>query len=137
MILAVCIDDRNGMLFNGRRQSQDRVLREDLVREAGGGPLWMNAYSARQFDPPPEGLRTAEDFLEQAGPGEVCFLETEDPAAWADRAEGLIVYRWNRKYPADCHFPLDLEARGWRLEETAEFAGSSHEKITEEVYVRL
>ena len=67
MILAVCIDDRNGMLFNGRRQSQDRVLREDLVREAGGGPLWMNAYSARQFDPPPEGLRTAEDFLEQAG----------------------------------------------------------------------
>ena len=52
MILAVCIDDRNGMLFNGRRQSQDRVLREDLVREAGGGPLWMSAYSARQFDPP-------------------------------------------------------------------------------------
>ena len=29
------------------------------------------------------------------------------------------MYRWNRKYPADCHFPLDLEARGWRLEEAA------------------
>ena len=134
MILAVCIDDRNGMLFNGRRQSQDRVLREDLVREAGGGPLWMNAYSARQCDPPPEGLRVAEDFLEQAGPGEVCFLETEDPAAWADQAEGLIVYRWNRKYPAGLYCTIGLSA--WKLERREEFAGSSHEKITKEVYKR-
>lgn len=134
MILAFCTDDRGGMLFNGRRQSQDRLLREDLVREAGEGPLWMNAYSARQFAPAPEILRTAEDFLEQAGPGEVCFLETEDPAAWADRAEGLIVYRWNRKYPAELYCTVRLNH--WTLERRAEFAGSSHEKITKEVYKR-
>ena len=93
MILAVCIDDRNGMLFNGRRQSQDRVLREDLVREAGGGPLWMNAYSARQFDPPPEGLRTAEDFLEQAGPArrEEAVVET------AGTAQRLAAAKKNRR----------------------------------------
>ena len=36
------------MLFNRRRQSQDRLLREDLLREAGGGPLWKNGYSAKQ-----------------------------------------------------------------------------------------
>ena len=35
MIAVVCIDDKGGMLFNRRRQSQDRLLREDLLREAG------------------------------------------------------------------------------------------------------
>jgi len=45
--------------------------------------------------------------------------------------EGLILYRWNRTYPADLYFTLSLE--GWTLERREEFAGSSHEKITKEV----
>ena len=134
MIAAVCIDDNSGMLFNHRRQSQDRILREDLLREAAGGPLWVNAYSAKQFKEPPDGLRVSPDFLAEAGPGELCFVEDQDLSPWAERLEKLIVYRWNRTYPADTWFSLPLE--GWRLERTAEFAGSSHEKITKEVYVR-
>ena len=133
MILAVCIDDRNGMLFNGRRQSQDRVLREDLVREAGGGPLWMNAYSAGQFakeDP----VTADEDFLEKAGPGDACFAEGPAAAEALDRAEKLVLYRWNRKYPAGLYCTIGLSA--WKLERREEFAGSSHEKITKEVYKR-
>ena len=47
MIIAVCIDDKGGMLFNHRRQSQDRLLREDLLKEAAGRPLWMSGYSAK------------------------------------------------------------------------------------------
>ena len=133
MILIVCVDDAGGLGFNRRRQSQDRALRARMLEK--WGRLWMNAYSAGQFakeDP----VTADEDFLEKAGPGDACFAEGPAAAEALDRAEKLVLYRWNRKYPADCHFPLDLEARGWRLEETAEFAGSSHEKITEEVYVR-
>ena len=133
MILIVCVDDAGGLGFNRRRQSQDRALRARMLRK--WGRLWMNAYSAGQFakeDP----VTADEDFLEKSGPGDACFAEGPAAAEALDRAEKLVLYRWNRKYPADCHFPLDLEARGWRLEETAEFAGSSHEKITEEVYVR-
>ena len=107
---------------------------EDLLREAAGGPLWMNAYSAKQFRETPDGLRVSPDFLAEAGPGELCFVEDQDLSPWAERLEKLIVYRWNRTYPADTWFTLPLE--GWRLERTAEFAGSSHEKITKEVYVR-
>jgi len=135
MILAICMDDRNGMLFNKRRQSQDRAVREDLAREAGGGPLWVNAYSRKQFGADAPGcLREAEDFLEQAGPGELCFVEDRDPAPWAERAEGLIVYRWNRKYPADVACTVPLER--WTLARQEEFPGSSHETITKEVYRR-
>ena len=36
MILIVCVDDHNGMMFNHRRQSQDRVLRADILELTDG-----------------------------------------------------------------------------------------------------
>lgn len=49
MIVMVCVDDKNGMMFNKRRQSQDRVLRQHMLELAGDKKLWMNAYSRKQF----------------------------------------------------------------------------------------
>ena len=133
MIAIVCIDGSGGMLFHRRRQSQDRLLRADLLREAEGKTLWMNAYSAKQFrDALPETVRTAEDFLDRAENGELCFVENLDLTPYAGKLEGLIVYRWNRQYPADLFFTVPLE--DWTLDRQEEFAGSSHEKITKEVY---
>ena len=106
MILTACIDDRGGMLFHRRRQSQDRLLRQDLLMEASGRPLWLNAYSLKQFSSPPENLRCAEDFPGRAGSGELCFFEDTDPAPWLDKAESILLYHWNRRYPADLYFPL-------------------------------
>ena len=134
MILIACVDDRGGMRFNRRRQSQDRRLRQDLLSEAAGGPLWMSPYSLEQFSDPPENLRCAEEFFHRAGEGELCFFEDVDPAPWLERAEGVILYHWNRRYPADLYFPLPLA--GWTLVRREEFPGSSHERITKEVYTR-
>lgn len=49
MIVIACVDDRMGMLFNRRRQSQDAALRQRLLERAAGRPIWMSEYSARQF----------------------------------------------------------------------------------------
>ncbi len=35
MILIVCVDDNKGMMFNHRRQSQDRVLRRHILDMSG------------------------------------------------------------------------------------------------------
>ena len=51
-----------------------------------------------------------------------------------DRIEEVIVYKWNRRYPTDTYFDLDLAALGFRLASSEEFAGYSHEKITKETY---
>lgn len=134
MTLLVCVDDRGGMLFNHRRQSQDRAVREDLLREAAGAKLLMNAYSAGQFEPDAQIICT-ENCLACAGEGEYCFVENLDPCAYSHKIEKVIVYRWNRIYPADVSFPLSLKTAPWRLEAVTEFSGSSHEKITKEVYV--
>ena len=49
MILITCVDNNMGMLFNHRRQSQDRVLKERILKSASGKIIWMNHYSENQF----------------------------------------------------------------------------------------
>ncbi len=50
--------------------------------------------------------------------------------------EGLVLYRWNRRYPADVYLDIRPEPPGWRLVSREEFSGSSHPRITKEVYQR-
>lgn len=38
MIAIVCVDDKSGTMFNRRRQSQDRVLREAILEKVGEKP---------------------------------------------------------------------------------------------------
>lgn len=136
MVLIVCVDDENGMAFANRRQSQDRLLRERLLR-LSGGKLWLNAYSAKQFSQEESAHFTIdESFLAQAGTGDFCFAETTDPAPYEERMEKIILYRWNRRYPASLHFAVPLAAHGWKRISAEDFKGSSHETITEEVYVK-
>ena len=134
MILIVAVDDKNGMTFGGRRQSMDSRLRERIIKTVGENKLLMNAYSAKQFTENKK-ITVDEDFLAAAGKGEYCFLENSDITPFADRVERVILYRWNRVYPSGEKFPIHLFENRWRLTETSDFTGNSHDKITEEIYV--
>ena len=149
MKIIVCVDNQNGMMFNHRRQSQDRVLRKRILELTGGKKLWMNAYSQKQFlqvngnmskEQEQSGqlgqsgqIQADEAFLEKAGPGEPCFVEDRSVAPFAGRVERVVLYRWGRAYPADLYWDLSLE--GWTLARREEFPGFSHEIITKEVYI--
>ena len=136
MTLILCVDDRGGLSFNGRRQSQDRRVREDLLTMAAGGALWMDDYSRRQFtEPEAAAIQVDRDPAARAAEGDgLCLLELQDPEAALERADRLVLYRWGRHYPADRR--LDLPPAGWRLEGQTEFPGRSHDMITKEIYVK-
>lgn len=134
MILALCIDDCLGMAFNRRRQSRDSALCADLAAMAAESAIWMDPRSAPLFEGLGANIKTDSAFAEKAGAGEYCFMEFLSPAAYEGKIEKIILYRWNRRYPSDLKFDIDLSL--WRLESSSEFAGSSHEKITKEVYIR-
>jgi hypothetical protein len=128
MKLIVCLDDQNGMMFNKRRQSRDKILIENMMELCKGKKLYANEYSSKLFP---------ENTVEIMGnPAETedgyCFAE--DFIVSEDNVEEIIVYKWNRVYPADTYFNIDLE--NWNLTEIIDFEGSSHEKITRERYVR-
>ena len=129
MDLIVCVDDKMGMAFNKRRQSRDRVLCEDILKLTAGESIGMAEKSAMLF------AEQGGNFITDASP-EDCryyFLEFTPPSALSVKPERIILYRWNRHYPADVRFDIDLQV--YDLMETVEFPGSSHELITREVYV--
>lgn len=133
MIAIVCIDENNGMMFNHRRQSKDRILIEHIVNLVGSGKLWMGAYSEELFKESHLGqIAVDADYLEKAGRGEFCFIEERDIGGYVDKIEKLIIFKWNRHYPADAFLTIDENV--WILEESEEFAGYSHDKITKEIY---
>ena len=103
------------------------------TERAAGRPVWMSEYSARQFaDCPANNIRVSDRCADRAGTGELWFVEDGRELIGARGAEELVLCRWNRSYPGDVTFPWPLT--GWTLTETADFPGTSHEKITEEVY---
>ena len=136
MKVIVVIDDKNGLLFNQRRQSQDRIIREKILSIIQGRKLWMNAYSHRQFkDEPVSGrIAEAEDCLDHAGEAEYCFTEGQKLQPYQEKISELILFKWNRRYPADTFLDLDLTDGKWKLTYTEDLIGSSHKKITMEVY---
>lgn len=127
MTLYICLDDRNGLKFNKRRQSRDAALLED-IRSQLSGNLLIESFSEKLIQEaeipyvlPPE---TAADYFAEDIPSDDILAQTER----------IVIYRWNRHYPADVHWKPDLAAMGFALQETSEFPGTSHEKITREVY---
>lgn len=134
MILVVCVDKDYGMGFNHRRQSSDRMVTQEILNISAGKKLWITPYSASLF---PENAELIADkyYLEKAGENDVCFAESVDITPWIHKVSKLILFHWNRKYPADIRFPSEAIAQ-WELTEEKEFSGYTHDKITMEVYSR-
>ena len=137
MKIITCVDDHMGMLFNQRRQSQDCVLRENLLELVGENRLRMNAYSAKQFDEAVnERLLISDNFLEEATQEDYCFVETIAIEDYEEQIQELILYHWNRSYPSDLKFNLTLD-ENWELIHTIEFKGNSHDLIRREPYQHI
>lgn len=120
-------------MFNNRRQSRDSAVIADIAAECGGR-IFCAGYSLPLFSGLGLEVRASQDFLSAAGEGGLCFVENLPFEEWKT-AEKIIAYRWNRLYPGDLRcVPLPGESRLFRLAGRTEFPGTSHEKITKEVY---
>ncbi len=129
MTLIVTLDEKNGMMFGNRRQAKDRALCERILSLTKGKNLLVSPYSAPLF-PEKEELLVLEDPSENAEADDFIFVE-DTPLPGAEK---YIVYRWNRRYPATRFFDKDLKKEGFTLIRKEDFAGFSHERITEEIW---
>lgn len=133
MILCVTVDNNMGMTFNNRRQSQDKLLRNYLIEMTRKSRLWINNYTAQQFEVPLEGhIQVDDNFLNKAKEGDFCFVENLKVSQYQNRIKKIILFKWNRVYPADTYFDIPLTKDSWELTSVIEFEGNSHKKITKE-----
>ena len=129
MTVYVCLDDRDGMLFNNRRQSRDARVLEDIRNSAD--LLTIDLFSEKLITEAEIPYVLAEETLAEDAH---FFLENRPASLVLPTASRLVIYRWNRHYPADVRFDGDLSE--FTLQSTEEFPGKSHETITKEVYVK-
>lgn len=135
MIAIVCLDDHNGMLFNKRRQSRDSMVINDIATMTKKGELFCNAYSAKLFAADAACTVRDEDLMTPWKEG-TYFYENVLPDSLKYFHE-ILCYRWNRKYPGDMFFHFDLAENGFQMMDRMEFEGSSHKKITKEIWRRV
>lgn len=131
MHLIVCVDDRYGMSFCGRRLSRDKAVSAHILHISAHNELWIHPSSKILF--PDLNVKTDPDFLSKAKEGSYCFVETTALPDKMENLESVILYHWNRAYPATVKFPQEL-LKDMHLAHTEEFPGNSHDKITMERY---
>ena len=134
MNIIICLDDQNGMLFNNRRQSRDKKVLEDIRSLIQGNALLIRPYSEKLVQQADVPYTITENLLDEAQTNQYCFIEDIDVAPYLQKITSFIIYRWNRLYPADVYMNVDLVKEGYQLVETTEFVGSSHDKITKEIW---
>ena len=132
MNLIFCLDDKNGILFNHRRQSRDRVMIKDALT-LSGGRLFVTPFSEKIMKTYETPYTVVEDPL-SLGKEDWLFYEEGDPSFLFPLCQKIVVYRWNEVYPSDVCVSL-ASLRGGEEEE--EMEGFSHKKITRHTYSPL
>lgn len=137
MNLIVCLEEKNGMMFNKRRLSQDIAIREDIYNSLDGKNLIMNNYSFKMFqkDNNDKNIVVSED-LPADNNEDFQFIEDKQLSKYEDKIDKLIIYYWNRRYPSDLKFDINLSSGKWEVISETEFQGKSHEKITKKIILK-
>ena len=75
-----------------------------------------------------------EEKFDEICEEDYCFVENISPKLFEDKIDEIIIYNWNRIYPADMFFDICLDK--WFLKSEVELKGFSHEKIVQKIYIR-
>ena len=134
MTVAVCISDGGGMMFNKRRQSRDKTVIHDVLLCAGERKVIVSQYSASLFLEYESDILSVANPLSEAKAGSFVFVEDDSLLEYKKKIKEIYIYKWNRKYPFDLKLDFHPETEGMHLDETVEFVGNSHEKITRELW---
>ena len=135
MIIIACVDNDMGMSFNNRRLSTDKVVTKRIIDLISNKKIWINNFSKDLFeDYNLDNLIIDDEFVNKMGKYDYCFIENISPDKIENKADKIIIYNWNRKYPADLYFNINLD--NWILEKETDFIGNSHDKITQKIYIR-
>ena len=126
MKIIACVDNDMGLMLHQRRQTQDRIVRENI--KALKERIYMNEYSYQLYKDTLDDVIVDNDFIKH-GENHYCLIE--NVSVKDCDIDEMILYRWNTIYP--CDYYLDIDLSKFQLVKQEMFKGSSHE-VTKEIY---
>ena len=126
MKIIACVDNDMGLMFHQRRQTQDRIVRENI--KALKERIYMNEYSYQLYKDTLDDVIVDNDFIKH-GENHYCLIE--NVSVKDCDIDEMILYRWNTIYP--CDYYLDIDLSKFQLVKQEMFKGTSHE-VTKEIY---
>lgn len=134
MKVIVCLDKKDGMLFNHRRQSRDRVVISDVLLNYSENGLYVSEYSLSLFNASDKVHLVTNTLTNTEDTAAWRFVETAEVSDFVAEISELVVYRWDKVYPATESFRVNWE--DFDCVSMQEIQGYSHETICKEVYRR-
>lgn len=127
------VDDKDGVSFDGKRQSRDREIVKDICSSLDC-KIYLTEYSSRLFGDFKDRTEICDNPILKCPDGAAAFLEGHPIGPYIESIGKVILYKWNKVYPADDFFDAREVLEAGSLITSLEFNGFSHEKITKEVY---
>lgn len=138
MKLIICRDENNGILFRKKRLSRDSSIIEKIISLIGDNQLIIGEYSKGLFTTyalPNIFVANATSINDNEG---YIFIENNldilENESLRDSIDTVIIFNWNRHYPSTTKLDKVIDLSNFNLESTEDFKGTSHDKITMEVY---
>lgn len=131
MKVIVCVENNYGISLFGKRLSFDRIVFEKIKKITKHSKLYSKKESNRILCEHDVSHEIIDDF-NNVSLEDFIFLEFESLPM--DKIEEIYIFHWNRKYPSNLKFNVDLT--NYNLIEREEFKGYSHELVRMEKYVK-
>lgn len=142
MTCFLTLDINNGLLFNKRRLSQDKVVTQDIMNyvQSNNARLFLTSYSRKIF---PDNIAceftvcdAPYDISNIRGSSNCIFAENLSPIPHIDSIDKLVIYYWNKEYPSDVRFDINPEEFGFRLSDCVDYSSNTHPRITRLIFSR-
>lgn len=143
MKIVFVLDQKNGMMFNYRRQSFDQAILKKIVNDVNEveGRLWLSDYSKELFASYDVNMMPLEEFgLSKVNDNDVVYVENIDvdlEAMIANKEVSIELnfYRWDKVYPSDKKMTFTKELLdAFFVKDSYEMSGETHDVISVEVW---
>jgi len=127
MKIVFVLDQKNGMMFNHRRQSFDQAIIKKIVEDVNEikGRLWLSDYSKELFASYDVNMMPLEEF----------DLDLEAMIADKEVSIELNFYRWDKVYPSDKKMIFTKELLdAFFVKASYELSGETHDVISVEIW---
>lgn len=147
MTIIACIDPRFGLSVDGKRQTTDTRVIQDILSEIEDQDtgLTVTESSARYIlscvNPVINNipLNVVNEIKPNQHEDATIFIETAPVKLihkLISRADRIVLYIWDVTYTHTDYFPDMQKNESWSLSHVQYFQGASHNEVTKQVYER-